>query len=299
MKLKNMPHAALLTAALLAPTMTLGQTLASLEVVPSDRRLPVIEVIDGASGGSTAPMAGAAERSEETDTNTAQLRSAISRARAMRSPDASPSPSGQSDALNALAERAATQRQVLGNRQRTSGAWLSDVETGVPLRDDIDDNEVWIHISVEEQALVVMRGRDRQETIEYVAFGANGVAPVRRQGSRMTPRGEFRIDHINPHSQYDRFYRIDYPNPAVADKALEEGIINQATRDYIHRYYAQHGRAPMDTPLGGHLGIHGLGNKDAYAHSRTNWTDGCKAVTNEEIRALEPWLALGTRVIIE
>lgn len=207
--------------------------------------------------------------------------------------------SRQKGIVNSLLRQASPSRLSLPGENRNKASWIRELKTGVPLRIDIDDDEVWVHISIEEQELVVMRGEQRQKAIDYVALGANGVSPVRKQGSRMTPEGDFRIDHINEQSKYLRFFRIDYPNPAVADRALLEGVIDQATRDYIHRYYAQNNSAPMDTPLGGHLGIHGLGNKDPYAHSRANWTDGCNAVTNEEIRALEPWLTIGTRVIIE
>jgi len=185
-------------------------------------------------------------------------------------------------------------------RQRSLVAyWWGELDIGIQLPEGIADDEVWVHISVDRQSLTLMRGNQKIDHIDYVAFGAAGASPLRKRGSRLTPIGDFRIDHINPQSQYHHFFRIDYPNPAVAERALSEGKINQQTHDYIVRYYERHGRAPMDTPLGGHLGLHGLGNKDPFLHRRTQWTDGCTAVTNEDIDRLKPWLALGTRVIIE
>jgi hypothetical protein len=205
------------------------------------------------------------------------------------------SPTAQRLFDSAPSSQSLSRTRIASNTER----WWDALDNGVPIPDGITSDEVWVHISVGGKSLTLMKGRERLKRIDYVAFGAAGAQPIRRQGSRLTPMGEFRIDHINPQSQYHHFYRFDYPNPAVAEQALAEGVINQATHDYIKRYYARHGRAPMDTPLGGYLGLHGLGNKDPFLHSRTQWTDGCTAVTNEEIDTLKPWLALGTRVVIQ
>ena len=313
MTLKKLPYAALLSTALLVPSAVSAQTLASLEFIPghgfaTERRLPTIEVVNAASTANPVTAAMSVKPPAATlplpqVSRGTTLNESVANDGASADPSITSAihaePADTSNVVDHLLARASGHRLALSNDQREKAAWVGGVDTGVPLRADIGENEVWVHIDVETQGLAVMRGSRRLETIDYVAFGANGVSPVRQQGSRVTPEGDFRIDHINPQSQFHRFFRIDYPNPAVADKALAEGVINQSTRDYIHRYYARHGQAPMDTPLGGHIGIHGLGNKDAYAHSRSNWTDGCKAVTNEEIRTIEPWLALGTRVIIE
>lgn len=307
MTLKKSTYAYLLSTALLTPCFAFAQTLASLEVIPgasvsNDRRLPTIEVVNAASSesqvGASMDVATPAPAPLPTQESNVATNSA-STPTDVGSESSRKRHTIEQGVVDDLLRRASAQRLALPNERRSKAPWVGSINTGVPLRADIGDNEVWVHIDVETQGLAVMRGSQRVETIDYVAFGANGVSAVRRQGSRVTPEGDFRIDHINPQSKYLRFFRIDYPNPAVADKALADGVIDQSTRNYIHRYYAQHGKAPMDTPLGGHIGLHGLGSKDAYAHSRTNWTDGCKAVTNEEIRALEPWLALGTRVIIE
>lgn len=178
-------------------------------------------------------------------------------------------------------------------------AWWKSVDRWPVAPKGIGPDEVWVYIDATEQNLSLMKGDRRLQFVEHVAFGAGGAKSIRLRGSRLTPKGGFRIDQINPQSQYHRFFRIDYPNPAVAEQALAEGVINQSTHDYIKRYYARHGRAPMNTPLGGYLGLHGLGNKSPFLHQRVQWTDGCTAVTNEEISALEPWLRVGTRVIIE
>ena len=55
---------------------------------------------------------------------------------------------------------------------------------------------------------------------------------------------------------------------------------------------------PQNTALGGYIGIHGLGNRDPAIHKKMNWTDGCIALTDEQIEQLAQWIDVGTRVVI-
>ena len=55
---------------------------------------------------------------------------------------------------------------------------------------------------------------------------------------------------------------------------------------------------PQDTPLGGQIGIHGIGNGDQDIHHNYNWTNGCIALTNEQIDQLGKWIKPGVLVNI-
>jgi lipoprotein-anchoring transpeptidase ErfK/SrfK len=58
---------------------------------------------------------------------------------------------------------------------------------------------------------------------------------------------------------------------------------------------------PWGTPLGGNIGIHGYGRRRDRAREHAagrDWTDGCIAVTNEEIERIADHIRVGTRVII-
>ncbi|QHC51857.1 murein L,D-transpeptidase [Billgrantia tianxiuensis] len=92
--------------------------------------------------------------------------------------------------------------------------------------------------------------------------------------------------------------RLRLSNAQVAEEALRSGKINLQEYWYIEEYRRRHGRAPHTTSLGGLIGIHGLGRGDPDVHRNFDWTEGCVAVSNEEIRALDPWLRIGTRVVI-
>ena len=46
------------------------------------------------------------------------------------------------------------------------------------------------------------------------------------------------------------------------------------------------------------IGIHGIGDGDRGVHRDFNWTNGCVALTNEEIDELLRWVKIGTPVEI-
>ena len=84
----------------------------------------------------------------------------------------------------------------------------------------------------------------------------------------------------------------------AADRALVDGRIDEAQWQAIRRA-DQAGEVPsQNTPLGGMIGIHGIGDGDRGVHRDFNWTNGCVALTNEEIDELLRWVKIGTPVEI-
>ncbi|NLC21535.1 MAG: L,D-transpeptidase, partial [Halomonadaceae bacterium] len=94
-------------------------------------------------------------------------------------------------------------------------------------------------------------------------------------------------------------FGIDYPNPSVASEAAASGLISSQEAARIKRHYALHQASLPSTSLGGHIGIHGLGGRSAIAHKRIDWTDGCIALTDQEIVELSRWIDVGTQIVIE
>lgn len=112
-----------------------------------------------------------------------------------------------------------------------------------------------------------------------VALGWGGLGPKTRQGDGKVPEGEYRITAHNPNSAYHLSLRIGYPTPAQRADAAARGV----------------------SP-GGDIMIHGLpnGRSDFGATHRTvDWTDGCIAVTDEEIEELFDHVADGTPIVIQ
>ena len=110
-----------------------------------------------------------------------------------------------------------------------------------------------------------------------VALGPEPVGPKQRQGDHKTPEGEYVLDRRNVHSQFYRSIHISYPSAKDRDRARKLGV----------------------SP-GGDIYVHGLPNGFAWVgrgHRLKDWTDGCIAVTNEEMD--EIWRAVPDGTPIE
>ena len=158
--------------------------------------------------------------------------------------------------------------------------------------------EIWILVDDQKATLSVYRGNILVERFFPVSLGRGGAKAERLRGSRVTPRGEFRVNRLDPESRWHIFIGINYPAPIHARLALSSGIFSeQDYKDYL-RAYRETGQPPQDTALGGAIGIHGIGRADPDIHARFHWTQGCVAVTNEQINRLSELVEIGTRVVI-
>jgi len=156
--------------------------------------------------------------------------------------------------------------------------------------------DAWILVDAKTHTLSVFRDGRLLDRFHNVAIGRGGLSLDRMRGDATTPLGTFHIDRIKRNSRFLVFFGIDYPRPEHALRALEAGRID--TEDYQRIALASRNKKspPQDTPLGGHLGIHGLGAGDRRIHDGFDWTQGCIALTNEQIRRLSHWVSRGMRV---
>jgi len=110
------------------------------------------------------------------------------------------------------------------------------------------------------------------QSVIPVSLGKNPVGHKQQQGDNRTPEGEFFIHRKLCSPKYYRSLCISYPRPADKAKAKARGV----------------------NP-GGDITIHAQptwnadGKGDGYTLSR-NWTQGCVAVTNSEMKKL--WYAV-------
>ncbi|MCC6208256.1 MAG: L,D-transpeptidase [Gammaproteobacteria bacterium] len=158
--------------------------------------------------------------------------------------------------------------------------------------------EPWLLVDSEKGTLAVMEDDQTVRVFRHIAVGRGGVAAVRRAGDGTTPRGEFRIAWVNPDSSYHLFFGLDYPGMTQAEEALRSRLIDPATYERIRRARDHGELPPQDTLLGGYIGIHGVGSMNAGINPRYNWTQGCIALSDEEIDHLARWAGIGTRVVI-
>lgn len=162
----------------------------------------------------------------------------------------------------------------------------------------VGSGEVWVRIDLHDREMAIYQGRTRVASIPHVAIGNSGATRLRLKGSRMTPLGEFKIERINRKSQFNTFYGINYPTQEVVEEALSRGLITPREYRRFLRDKQRTQLTPADTRLGGHIGIHGLGQRDARIHRRYDWTDGCLAIENKDLEKIGPWLRRGTKVLI-
>lgn len=159
--------------------------------------------------------------------------------------------------------------------------------------------EPWVVVDTRQKTLTVFTDKGKiAEYLPYVAIGRGGASNDRIHGDRKTPLGTFHVAWINPDSRFSLFFGLDFPTVEHADRSYRNRIIDRTTYHHLLDAALDQRIPPQNTPLGGHIGIHGLGDKDERFHYADNWTDGCVAVTNSEIKKLARWIHIGTKVII-
>ncbi len=159
-------------------------------------------------------------------------------------------------------------------------------------------SDVWVDIDTEDLSLKVMEGEKPLQIFENIAIGSNGPTLARRRNDGTTPLGEFTITEIRPSERFKMFMAFNYPNLEHTERAFQEARINASEYKAL-RYDLDRGRPPIQsTSLGGQLGIHGLGAGDLKVHETVNWTEGCIALTNEQLAELAKWVVVGTRVVV-
>lgn len=156
--------------------------------------------------------------------------------------------------------------------------------------------DTWILVDTEQQTLSVYRGEKLIETFHDIALGRGGLSADRVRGDGTTPLGTFHIDLVRRSARFVRFFRIDFPRPEHAWRALEAGRIDADDYRRIVAAFERDESPPQDTPLGGQIGIHGLGDGSESIHQALNWTQGCIALSNAQILRLSRWIHRGMRV---
>ncbi|AOY77016.1 L,D-transpeptidase family protein [Clostridium formicaceticum] len=124
-----------------------------------------------------------------------------------------------------------------------------------------------------------------------IALGGNPIGDKNQEGDSKTPEGQYYICTRNDRSKYTLFLGLSYPNIEDAQRGLKNELIDEEIFNIV-KYANEHKqRPPWDTPLGGAVGIHGKGN--AY-----DWTLGCIALSDEDIKVLWDYTSLKTPVEI-
>jgi murein L,D-transpeptidase YafK len=154
-------------------------------------------------------------------------------------------------------------------------------------------------------------------------LGWRALGPKERQGDQKTPEGAYYICAHRPSTYYLGLW-LAYPSAADARRGLEAKLIGRTEHDAILEKLAAGACPPQDTRLGGAILLHGQlpeltarlaakhrtdpsslrpgwrpGDADpATMREFQDWTDGCVALFNPDIRELYEFVADGTVVVI-
>ena len=110
-----------------------------------------------------------------------------------------------------------------------------------------------------------------------VSLGGHPVGPKTREGDRKTPEGKYILDWHNTESQFYKSIHLSYPNENDLARAEKLGV-----------------------PPGGDLFLHGQPNDFTGPGKQAgDWTDGCIAVSNEEMDEIWRAVADGTPIEIK
>jgi murein L,D-transpeptidase YafK len=134
------------------------------------------------------------------------------------------------------------------------------------------------HILIEKTARKMTLYQNGQPVRIYnIALGFAPSGDKVREGDGKTPEGTYKIDRRNPQSAFTLSLGINYPLPEDLKRAREGGY-----------------------SAGGDIFIHGQPNKlpDNRKYAG-DWTAGCIALTNPEIREIWQVTPIGTTVEIK
>ena len=139
-------------------------------------------------------------------------------------------------------------------------------------------HETAIVVDKYHRRLVVYRN-GRAIAAYTVELGANGLERKAFSGDRATPEGRYRIvtKKRGGATQFYKALLIDYPNAEDRER---------------YRALQHAGEVPEGAGVGGLIEIHGEGG------SGKDWTDGCIALTNQQMDELYRLVTLSTKVTI-
>jgi murein L,D-transpeptidase YafK len=140
-------------------------------------------------------------------------------------------------------------------------------------------------------------GKEKLAKTYQIALGNNPTGTKRRQGDGATPEGDYYITHKNSRSNFYLSLGVSYPNVVDADKGLKEGLITKAQHKAIIDAINAGTKPPQNTRLGGDIFIHGGGTGKLFGVVR-DWTLGCVALENDEVKELFETIPVKTPVKI-
>ncbi len=140
-----------------------------------------------------------------------------------------------------------------------------------------EDQADLVRVDKAKRILTLLREATILKTYR-VSLGAAPAGRKSREGDGRTPEGRYTIDAKNARSHFHLALHVSYPGADDRARAQQRG-----------------------EPPGGDIMVHGLPNGLGWLdklHLKRDWTDGCIAVTNEEMDEIWAHVPTGTPIEI-
>ena len=186
-----------------------------------------------------------------------------------------------------IARETTTRREVPGTAKTTSAPETASQRSALQL--PLKNPRIVVNKS---QRRLQLYSDDTLVRTYKIGLGLNPVPDKVRQGDRATPEGEFYVFTKNDKSAFYLSLGISYPNVEDAERGLRDGLISSAQHDSIVKAIKRKATPPQNTALGGDIYIHGNG-------ASSDWTWGCVALENEDMRELFDAVPVGAAVTIK
>ncbi len=130
-----------------------------------------------------------------------------------------------------------------------------------------------------------------------VSLGFDSISPKKREGDGATPEGLYYVSSKHHSRRYGLFIGISYPSLKDIALARWEGRLSEQEYRLCLEELRTHrnGRCP----LGYNIGIHGGGVfREREGVKERDWTHGCIALDDKDVRVLYKFVEIGTPVLI-
>ena len=130
-----------------------------------------------------------------------------------------------------------------------------------------------------EKRNIVLYNKGKILNTLNISLGFEPIGTKVKRGDGKTPEGLYYIEDKIKESSFFLAMKISYPNPWDIRRALE-----------------------LDYHPGGQIMIHGVPNKGYdknYHNSKNDWTEGCIAISNQQIFRLWKIISVGTPILIK
>lgn len=140
------------------------------------------------------------------------------------------------------------------------------------------ENKVDLVIVKKSDNMLSLYHGDKVLSTFHVVFGGNPMGHKQQEGDERTPEGKYVLDYKKADSDFYKSIHISYPNNSDMKNASIRGI-----------------------QPGGDIMIHGQPNYFGWASFITqlfNWTNGCIALSNDDMDIVWSSIDSGTPIII-